>query len=45
MIEMRRLVRERFGIELRAETHLLGFTREEADAVGARSTASGETTK
>ena len=45
MIEMRRLVRERFGVELRAETHLLGFTREEADAVGARSTASGETTK
>lgn len=45
MIEMRRLVRERFGVELRAETHLLGFTRGEADAVGARLRASEEMTE
>ena len=45
MIEMRRLVRERFGVELRAETHLLGFTRGEADAVGARLRAPEEMTK
>ena len=35
MVAMRTLVRDRFGIELRAETHLLGFTRAEADEVGA----------
>jgi UDP-N-acetylmuramate dehydrogenase len=44
MIEMRGLVREKFGVELRSETHLLGFTHEEAVAVGARLTASGEMT-
>lgn len=44
MIEMRRLVREKFGVELRSETHLLGFTSDEANAVGARLTASGELT-
>jgi UDP-N-acetylmuramate dehydrogenase len=36
MAELRACVQAHVGIDLRAETHLLGFTAEEADAAGAR---------
>lgn len=41
MIELRALVRERLGVDLHAETHLLGYTEATAEACGAHLVAAG----